>query len=545
MGGRGGPSAQSGGPLGIGGSVAPGTRGRKPQRSRRDAQRRREDAQVFSRGHSSPLRVDSPAVSAGDTRLVQLRRPSSESEVSTPSGPNLDEARPSPEDELGDLPADAPRVYLETFGCQMNEADSALIMGQLRRSGYASTRDPEQADVILVNTCAVREKAEDRVYGRTSQLSKYQKTNPNLVIGITGCMAEHLRDKLAQTAPHVGLVAGPDSYRNISALVDQARGGERAVDVQLDKRETYEGLDAEMRDDGVAGFVTIQRGCDKFCTFCVVPYTRGRERGVAPREVLRQVRAHAAAGHKEVTLLGQTVNSYVWEDVSFAQLLRAVAQVDGIERIRFTSPYPVDFSDELIEVLATEPKVCPYVHMPAQVGSDRVLETMRRGYTRADFLELVRKLRAAVPDIAISTDLMVGFCGENEEDHAETLSLMREVRFDFAFMFQYSDRDITYAARKMVDDVPHEVKGRRLREVIELQEEHTRAAHEARIGREVEVLVVGPSKRGDRTMGRTPDFYRTLLPPNVAEPGELVWARITGSTGHSLIGERIDAPTRA
>jgi tRNA-2-methylthio-N6-dimethylallyladenosine synthase len=423
------------------------------------------------------------------------------------------------------------------MGCQMNEADSALISGQLARAGYGATKDPAEADVILLNTCAVREKAEDRVYGRSSQLSRHRATKPNLVIGITGCMAEHLREKLAETAPHVSLVAGPDSYRNIAELVDTALGGQRAVDVALDKSETYEGLDGVQAKDGVSAFVTIQRGCDKFCTFCVVPYTRGRERGVAPREVLRHCRDLAKLGYKEVTLLGQTVNSYAWEDVTFAELLRAVAQIEGIERIRFTSPYPVDFTDELIGVIAEEPKVCPYVHMPLQVGSDVVLQRMKRGYTKAEFLTLVGKLRKACPDIAISTDLMVGFCGETEEDHAETLEMMREIKFDFAFMFRYSDRDITYASRKLEDDIPLEIKKRRLQEVIELQESQTRASHEAKIGTEQDVLVIGESKRGDRMMGRTPAFFRTLLPLGSAKKGETVRVKVTGSTGHSLIAE--------
>ncbi len=432
------------------------------------------------------------------------------------------------------LPEDAPLVYVETFGCQMNEADSALIKGQLRRAGYGAAQGPEHADVILVNTCAVREKAEQRVYGRTTQLLRHREQKPDLVIGIAGCMAEHLRDKLETTAPHVSLVAGPDSYRDIADLVDRARAGQRAVDVQLDKTETYEGLDSHPDDDGVSGFVTIQRGCDKFCTFCVVPYTRGRERGVAPREVLRHVHHLAEQGYKEITLLGQTVNSYRYEDGDFAGLLRAVSRVDGIERIRFTSPYPVDFSDEVIEVIATEAKVCPYVHMPVQVGADPVLERMRRGYSRAEFLTLVRKLRAAVPEIAFSTDIMVGFCGETEEDHAQTLSLMDEVRFDSAFMFQYSDRAITYASKKLEDDIPAEVKGRRLREVIDLQETHTRASHAGRVGRTEEVLISGLSKRGDKMVGRTPRFQSVLMPLDVGQPGELVQRRITGSTGHSL-----------
>lgn len=477
----------------------------------------------ISRGSEPILRVGFAAM----TGLVQLRRSSSATPLRGSEG------------ELPEVPTGAPLIYVETMGCQMNEADSALISGQLARAGYGATTDPAEADVILLNTCAVREKAEDRVYGRSSQLSRHRKNKPGLVIGITGCMAEHLREKLAETAPHVNLVAGPDSYRNIADLVAQALRGERAVDVQLDKTETYEGLDGVQKADDISGFVTIQRGCDKFCTFCVVPYTRGRERGVSPGEVLRQCRDLAKAGYKEVSLLGQTVNSYVWEDVSFADLLKAVAQIDGIERIRFTSPYPVDFTDELIEVIATEPKVCPYVHMPLQVGSDTVLKRMRRGYTKDDYRTLVRKLRAAIPDIAISTDLMVGFCGETEDDHAETLEMMREIEFDFAFMFRYSDRDITYASKKLEDDVPHEVKGRRLSEVIELQEAQTRAAHHAKIGSVQEVLIIGESKRGDKMMGRTPAFFRTLIPLGAARKGETVRVKITGTTGHSLLGDPV------
>ena len=453
--------------------------------------------------------------------LVQIRRPG---------------AAPAPKDEsTPDVGPDAPSVYMETFGCQMNEADSALISGQLGRAGYRAVSDPAAADVILINTCAVREKAEDRVWGRTSQLLRHRSDNPDLVIGITGCMAEHLKDKVAARAPYISLVAGPDSYRSIAALVDRAREGESVVDVKLDREEVYDQLDPHTDDDGVSGFVTIQRGCDKFCTFCVVPYTRGRERGVPPREVLRHARALAERGYKEVVLLGQTVNSYVHEDADFADLLRAVARIDGIERIRFTSPYPVDFSPRVIEAMATESKICPQVHLPFQAGSDVVLERMRRGYTRGQFLDLVGALRAAVPNIAFSTDVMVGFCGETDEDHAQTLEVMREVQFDWAFMFSYSDRGITYASRKLVDDVPEAVKKARLREVIELQEQHTRASHAAQIGKTLDVLVLGPSKRGDKTLGRADTFHKVLLPPGAGEPGTFVRATITGSTGHSLL----------
>ncbi len=456
------------------------------------------------------------------TQLVQIR---------TPGGEPTEPPQPVSVD------ADAPRVYLETLGCQMRVADSALILGQLKGRGYVQVRDPAQADVVLLNTCAVREKAEERVYGRTSQLLQHRRDKPGLVFGITGCMAEHLRGKVAERAPHISLVVGPDAYRSIADLVDRARDGESVLDVELDKSEVYEGLDGVSDDDGVSGQVVIQRGCDKFCTFCVVPFTRGRERGVPPREVLRNARRLVERGYKEVVLLGQTVNSYRYEDATFADLLRAVAAIEGVERIRFTSPYPVDFTDELIATMAELDRVCPQIHLPVQSGSDRMLTAMRRGYSRGEFLGLVERLRAAIPDLALSTDIMVGFCGETEEDHAETLSLMREVRFDTAFMFSYSDRGITYASKKLEDDVEDGTKKRRLREVIDLQEEHTRASFASRIGRTEEVLVGITSRRGDRMVGRTGRFQSVLMPLDRAEPGDLIQVKIAGSTGHSLIAE--------
>ncbi|HET6583717.1 MAG TPA: tRNA (N6-isopentenyl adenosine(37)-C2)-methylthiotransferase MiaB [Nannocystaceae bacterium] len=432
----------------------------------------------------------------------------------------------------------APRVYLETFGCQMNEADSALIAGRLAHAGYQRVDDPASADVVLINTCAIREKAEDRVWGRTSQLLRHRKENPALVVGITGCMAEHLREKVAERAPYIALVAGPDSYRDIAALVDRARAGERVVDVTLDRTEVYEGLDGLPDDDGVSGHVTIQRGCDKFCTFCVVPYTRGRERGVPPREVLRSVRRLAERGYREVVLLGQTVNSYRHEDVDFADLVRAVAEVPGIARVRFTSPYPVDVSDALVRALAEVPQLCPQVHLPVQSGSDAVLARMRRGYDRAGFLDVVARLRAAVPDIALSTDVLVGFCGETEDDHRRTLELMDEVRFDMAFMFAYSDRGITSAARKLADDVPPAIKQRRLQEVIDRQETHTRASYAKMVGRTVEVLIGGPGRRGDCLVGRTPHFQNVVMPMDAGRRGELVRVDVVSTTGHSLLAAR-------
>jgi tRNA-2-methylthio-N6-dimethylallyladenosine synthase len=312
---------------------------------------------------------------------------------------------------------------------------------------------------------------------------------------------------------------------------------EPIVDVRLDKAETYEGLSGAVGGDGVSGFVTIQRGCDKFCTFCVVPFTRGRERGTSPREVLRQVREFAAAGYREVVLLGQTVNSYRWDDVTFAQLLRAVAGVDGIERVRFTSPYPVDFTDDVIAAIAGEPKICKYVHLPVQSGSDAVLARMRRGYTADDFRTIVASLRRAMPDIALSTDILCGFSGETDADHAQTLALMREIRFDSAFMFAYSERDLTFAAKKLADDVPTPLKQRRLAEIVALQETISAEVFAAQVGRRERVLVHGPSKRDPaQLMGRTDGFKTVILPAGVGGIGELVDVTIERATMATLFG---------
>jgi len=307
------------------------------------------------------------------------------------------------------------------------------------------------------------------------------------------------------------------------------------VDVRLDKAETYEGLSGAVGGDGVSGFVTIQRGCDKFCTFCVVPFTRGRERGTPPREVLRQVRELAAAGYREVMLLGQTVNSYRWDDVTFADLLRAVAQVDGIARVRFTSPYPVDFTDDVIAALADEPKLCKYVHLPVQSGSDAVLDRMRRGYRVADYRAIVAALRRAMPQIALSSDILSGFSGETEDDHQATLALMRELRFDSAFMFAYSERDLTFAAKRLPDDVAPAVKQRRLAEIIQLQEQISAEVFAAHVGRRERVLVHGPSKRDPaQLMGRSDGFKTVILPAGVGAVGELVDVTIARATMATL-----------
>lgn len=435
---------------------------------------------------------------------------------------------------------DARKVYIETYGCQMNVADSELMGGVLLSQGYTAAKDLDEADVILVNTCAVREKAEERVMGRLATLNGYKTRKKDVLIGVCGCMAEHLRDKITEAAPYVDLVVGPDSYRRLPEILDKASDemSDPVIDVRLDKKETYEGL-VPVRQEGIRGWVTIQRGCDKFCTFCIVPFTRGRERGVSPREILRQTRNLAERGVPEVTLLGQTVNSYQYEGVDFADLLKAVSEVEGIERVRFTSPYPVDFTAKVIATMAAEPKICKYIHFPLQSGSDKVLEDMRRKYTVAEFVKIVDDMRAVMPDLAISTDIIVGFPGETEEDFQETMELVKKLRFDFAYMFKYSERDNTFASKKQPDDVPEDVKGRRLKELIALQESICAEKTAAYVGRTVDVLIENTSRRSeDDWVGRTDTFKSTILPKiEGTEIGQIVKATIVRATSHTLIGE--------
>jgi tRNA-2-methylthio-N6-dimethylallyladenosine synthase len=435
-------------------------------------------------------------------------------------------------------PAPKKAVYVETYGCQMNVADTNLMVGLLRDHGFRTCENAADADVILINTCAVREKAEERVLARAAELAAWKRRRPGVVLGITGCMAEHLREKLLERAPYVDVVAGPDAYRRLPSLVDAAdETDDPLVDVRLDRNETYEGLGTAAGGDGVSGFVTIQRGCDKFCTFCVVPYTRGRERGTPPREVLRQVRALADAGYKEVTLLGQTVNSYRHEEARFSDLLRAVAAVDGIERVRFTSPYPVDFTDDVIAAIADEPKVCKHVHLPLQTASDAVLARMKRGYDFDDYTAVVAALRQAAPDIALTTDILVGFSGETPADHEATLAAMRELRFDAAFTFAYSERSGTFAEKRLPDDVRPEEKTRRLAEVIRLQERISAEVNAAQVGRTLRVMLHAPSRRNAaELLGRTDGFKAVIVPGGERRPGDLVDVHIQRSTSATLFG---------
>jgi tRNA-2-methylthio-N6-dimethylallyladenosine synthase len=423
-----------------------------------------------------------------------------------------------------------PSVYIETYGCQMNLADTELMRGHLARSGYTAAADPAEADVILLNTCAIREHAEERIFGRLGALAQHKLRRPHVQIGLAGCMAQHFRDALLDRTPHLDFVAGPDAYRRLPALLS----GDPFVDVRLDRDETYADI-APARGAGVRAWITVMRGCDKFCTFCIVPYVRGRERSVPADAVLEQVRDVAAQGYREVVFLGQTVNAYRDGATDFGDLLRAAAAVDGITRLRFTSPHPSDMGDSAIEAMATCAAVCPQLHLPVQSGSEPVLARMERGYTADQYLRLVERLRAAVPGLALSTDIIVGFPGESEADFAATLDLMRAVRFDNAFMFKYSRRDHTKAA-KWDETVSEAEKARRLEEVIALQERTGAELNAALIGDQVEVLVEGPARRHAGWLaGKTRHFKTTVFPSNGAVPGDLVRVRVADSTAHTLI----------
>jgi tRNA-2-methylthio-N6-dimethylallyladenosine synthase len=429
--------------------------------------------------------------------------------------------------------APPPTVYLETYGCQMNIADTELVGGILRRAGYATADHPAAADVVLINTCAIREHAEERVLGRLGELVRFKHERPSMRIGLLGCMAQHNRASVLKKAPWLDLVAGPDSYRRLPEMLGHLRF-DPIVDVRLDRGETYAGVGAD-HASGVRAYVTAMRGCDKFCAFCVVPYVRGRERSVPPDAIVAEVAELAARGVREVVLLGQTVNAYRFDEVDFGRLLGMVASIEGIERIRFTSPHPADMTDSVIGAMAVEPKVQPHLHLPVQSGSNRILAAMERGYSVEHYLELVARLRAAVPGIALSTDVIAGFCGEERTDFEATLDLMRTVGFDSAFTFKYSVREHTRAFR-LGDTVDEEEKGRRLAELIALQESIALARNREIVGRKFPVLVEGHARRGAGMMtGKTPHFKTAIFPgaPGI-EPGAIVNIRVESVTAHSL-----------
>ncbi len=429
------------------------------------------------------------------------------------------------------------QLYIDTYGCQMNVSDSEIVLGIMDRHGYGVTQDISQADLILVNTCAVREHAEQRVVGRLAQFKQYKRANP-VVIAVLGCMAERLKSRLMDEERIVDVVVGPDEYRKLPHLVEEATRGHKGIAVRLSRVESYDDI-VPLRTDGVSAWISVMRGCDKFCTFCVVPYTRGRERSRSLEGVAREVEQLAERGFKEITLLGQNVNSYRDNGHDFADLLAAVARVDRSTRVRFMTSHPQDMSDKLIETIADQQNICNYVHLPVQSGCNRILELMNRNYTREDYLSLVEKIRKSIPGVSLSTDIVAGFCTETDEDHRLTLGLMEEVRYDGAFMFKYSPREHT-RAYTWGDDVADEVKVARLNEIIELQQHISLEENQLTIGRVVEVLVEGRSKKSsEEYMGRTDTNKVVIFPKDSHSPGDYVRVRIKRATSATLFGSLV------
>lgn len=443
--------------------------------------------------------------------------------------------------QLRPLTGEGRKLFIETYGCQMNVGDTEIIISLLQQHGYRYTEQQAEADVILINTCSVRDNAEQRIWGRLSEMRRLKKQKPSLVVGIVGCMAERLKEELLKAETGVDVVAGPDAYRDLPNLLREAEAGHKGANVLLSLEETYAEI-APVRIDknGVSGFISIMRGCNNFCSYCVVPYTRGRERSRDAETILAEARQLFENGYREVTLLGQNVNSYRWGEVDFPTLIGRVADLSPLLRVRFATSHPKDMSDALLEVMASKPNICRAIHLPAQSGATSMLERMNRKYTREWYLDRIAAIRRYMPDCAITTDLIAGFAGETEEEHAATLSLMREVGYDFAYMFKYSERPGTFAQRNLGDDVPEEVKSRRLQEIIALQNELGLASYRRDVGKEFEVLVEGESRRNRAQLfGRTSQNKVVVFDRGDHRPGDYVRVRVTDCTSATLLGEEI------
>ena len=452
------------------------------------------------------------------------------------------------------------KLYIESYGCQMNFSDSEIVASILFENGFDTTKDIEEANVIFVNTCSIREKAEQTVRKRLKTFQKLKENKKDITIGVLGCMAERLKEKFLEEEKLVDIVVGPDAYRDLPNLINTIDHGQKAVNVQLSKEETYADISpVRLNSNGVTAFVSIMRGCDNMCTFCVVPFTRGRERSRDAESVVNEVRELHEKGYKEVTLLGQNVDSYLWygggakmdfkklsdiqkaSSVNFAQLLEKVALVSPEMRIRFSTSHPQDMTNQVLETMAKYENICDYIHLPVQSGSSRILKMMNRGYTREWYMERIDAIKRIIPGCAISQDIISSFCSETEEDHQETLSLMDYVKFDYGFMFKYSERPNTKAARKYEDDVPEDVKSRRLTEIITKQREHSMEYNQARVGKTFKVLVEGLSKRSDEHLfGRTTHNSVAVFPKKHYKPGDYVRVLITDCNSATLIGESVE-----
>lgn len=428
------------------------------------------------------------------------------------------------------------KVYIETYGCQMNVADTEVVFSILGKAGYGRAEQIADADVIMANTCSIRDNAEQRILGRIEQFNIWRKARPGVVTGILGCMAERLKDELLNTGK-VDIVAGPDSYRRLPSMIEEALSGRPQIDVLLSREETYADIDpVRMDKNGVSAFISIMRGCNNVCSYCVVPYTRGAERSREWKSIVREACDCFSRGYREVTLLGQNVDSYNYEGTDFAALLKTVAEAVPGMRIRFSTSNPQDISDEVLLTMASHPNVCRHIHLPVQSGSDRILEKMRRRYTREWYLSRVDRIREFMPDCAISTDVIAGFCSETEEDHRDTLSLFEKVGFDAAYMFYYSERPGTLAARKYPDDVDIATKTRRLEEIIALQNRLSLESNRRDIGKEFTVLVEGPSKKNpDELCGRNPQNKMCVWADKAHKAGDFVRVKVRDCTQATLL----------
>ena len=442
---------------------------------------------------------------------------------------------------LRPLTGEGRKLFIETYGCQMNAGDSEIVVSIMQQEGYRYTENIDEADIILINTCSIRDNAEQRIWGRLSAMRQLKRRKPSLIVGIIGCMAERLKEQLIEKGTGVDIVAGPDSYRSLPELVRTAEDGTKGINVELSKEETYAEI-APVRLDrnGVSAFIAIMRGCNNYCAYCVVPYTRGIERSRDPQTIVAEARTLFENGYREVTLLGQNVNSYSFGEVGFPELMAMVAEISPLLRVRFATSHPKDISDRLLEVMARYDNICKAIHLPAQSGSNEMLKKMNRKYTREWYLERIAAIRRYMPDCAISTDLIAGFCGETLEDHQQTLSLMKEVGYASAFMFKYSERPGTFSARHFEDDIADNEKTRRLNEIIALQNSLSVVSNEAEIGKVRQVLVEGTSKRSDEQMcGRTSQNKMVIFDRGDHKAGDYITVKITSCSSATLFGEEI------
>jgi tRNA-2-methylthio-N6-dimethylallyladenosine synthase len=438
------------------------------------------------------------------------------------------------------------KFYIETYGCQMNVADSEVVVSILGNSGYILTDNINDAELILLNTCSIRENAEQRIWNRLDAIGAVKRNKPATVVGIIGCMAERLKEKLLESEKLIDLVAGPDAYRELPSLIGDAESGHKAVNVLLSGEETYSDISPVRMDrNGVTAFISIMRGCNNMCAYCVVPYVRGAERSRNPESIVREAKGLFEKGYREVTLIGQNVNSYNWKEgdniLNFPGLLKIVATVDPLLRVRFSTSHPKDISDELLETIARYDNICKHIHLPVQSGSTRILKLMNREYTREWYIKRIKAIHQIIPDCSVSTDMIAGFCTETEEDHKESLSLMEWAGFDFAYMFKYSERPGTSAARKYPDDIPEEIKTRRLNEIIALQNRLSAKSKKADVGKIHHVLIEGTSKKSDDFLfGRNSQNKVVVFPEEGLNPGDYVSILVEKSTSATLIGKVVE-----